>query len=116
MDHEFYYETPVGRKLVFKWKLTNWNSSALAVSQTTERANIMPYGPASFGVSMLPWVAAPVELIPPPMTVTFLTPDWPSCGASGLANTEATGICNMTAANLDRRPFSVQVPRVWVHI
>jgi len=59
MDHEFYYETPVGRKLVFKWKLTNWNSSALAVSQTTERANIMPYGPASFGVSMLPWVAAP---------------------------------------------------------
>jgi hypothetical protein len=111
-DHEFFYETPVGQKLVFKWKLTNWNSSALAVSQATERANIMPYGPASFGVSSLPWVAAPVELITPPIAVESSTPGFPSCDAIGLANTEATGICDMTAANLDRRPFSVQVPRV----
>ena len=91
IDHRFHWEAPAGREMVFQWKLWNWNSTELALIQQKARQDVAPYGPVSFDVATLKWVEAPVELIAP---------------------APASGICDMTSANLDRRPLSVQVPRL----
>jgi len=88
MPYQAYYGYKAGHSMIFSWTVRNWDSTELALIQSTTRPKITPYLPPKFGVTLPPWVSKQIEMSYAPVPAS-------------------DDMCP-----IDKRPFSVNVPKI----